>query len=137
MSKSVAEGILRGARQALAFADGTGDLRKYRVHIPHEIDVRRIRTKLGMTQAQFARAFGFSIDNLRHWEQGQRVPDGAARAYLRVIDLAPKAVQKALGGLKDPRRVPIKQLRFRRSIRPATARKPSPIVTEHLSHDDE
>jgi putative transcriptional regulator len=83
-------------KQALAFVDGTGDLRKYRVHIPHDIDVRRIRAKLGMTQAQFAREFGFSIDTLRHWEQGRRMPDGAARAYLRVIDLAPKAVQKAL-----------------------------------------
>ena len=96
MSKTVADSIRRGMKQALAFVDGTGDLRKYRVHIPHDIDVRRIRAKLGMTQAQFAREFGFSIDTLRHWEQGRRMPDGAARAYLRVIDLAPKAVQKAL-----------------------------------------
>ena len=96
MSKAVTQSILRGAREALAFAKGEADVRKYRVHIPHEIDVRRIRTKLGMTQAQFAREFGFSIDTLRHWEQGRRMPDGAARAYLRVIDLAPKAVQKAL-----------------------------------------
>lgn len=96
MSKAVTQSILRGAREALAFAKGEADIRKYRVHIPYEIDVRRIRTKLGMTQAQFAREFGFSIDTLRHWEQGRRMPDGAARAYLRVIDLAPKAVQNAL-----------------------------------------
>ncbi|MEI9885041.1 MAG: helix-turn-helix domain-containing protein [Rhizomicrobium sp.] len=83
-------------KQALAFVDGTGDLSKYRVHIPSEIDTRRIRTKLGMTQAQFAREFGFSVDTLRHWEQGRRMPDGAARAYLKVIDHAPKAVAKAL-----------------------------------------
>jgi putative transcriptional regulator len=96
VKKSIEDGILRGMKQALAFVDGTGDLREYRVHIPHEIDVRRIRTKLGMTQAQFAREFGFSIDTLRHWEQGRRMPDGAARAYLKVIDHAPKAVAKAL-----------------------------------------
>jgi putative transcriptional regulator len=96
MSKGVAEGILRGARQALAIARGEADPRTYRVHIPHEIDTRRIRTKLGMTQTQFARAFGFSVDTLRHWEQGRRMPDGAARAYLKVIDHAPKAVAKAL-----------------------------------------
>ncbi len=96
MSKAVEESILRGARQALAFVNGEADPRKYRVHIPHEIDVRRIRTKLGMTQAQFAREFGFSVDTLRHWEQGRRMPDGAARAYLKVIDHAPKAVAKAL-----------------------------------------
>ena len=83
-------------KEALAFMDGTADTSKYRVHIPHEVDVRRIRTKLGMTQAQFAREFGFSVDTLRHWEQGRRMPDGAARAYLKVIDHAPKAVAKAL-----------------------------------------
>lgn len=96
MSKEVADSIRRGLEQALAFAEGKADLRKYRVHIPHEIDVRRIRTKLGMTQEKFASEFGFSVNTLRHWEQGTRVPEGPARAYLRVIDHAPKAVQKAL-----------------------------------------
>jgi putative transcriptional regulator len=94
--KSVEGSTLRGARQALAFMDGAADVSKYRVHIPHEIDVRCIRTKLSMTQAQFAREFGFSLDTLRHWEQGRRMPDGAARAYLKVIDHAPKTVAKAL-----------------------------------------
>jgi len=96
MSKTVAAGIRRGLEQAIAIAKGEADPRTYRVHIPHEIDVRRIRSKLGMTQAQFAREFGFSVDTLRHWEQGRRMPDGAARAYLKVIDHAPKAVVKAL-----------------------------------------
>ncbi len=96
MSRKVAEGIERGLRQALAFVEGTADLSKYRVHIPHQIDVRRIRAKLGMTQEEFAREFGFSLNTLRHWEQGRRVPEGPARVYLLVIDRAPKAVQKAL-----------------------------------------
>ena len=96
MNKAIERSILRGARQALAFARGTADMSKYRVHIPHEIDVKRIRAKLGMTQAQFAQAFGFSVDTLRHWEQGRRMPDSPARAYLKVIDHAPKAVAKAL-----------------------------------------
>ncbi len=93
---SVADSILRGLKQALAFMDGTADVSKFRVHIPHEIDVRRIRTKLGMTQAQFARAFRFDVDTLRHWEQGRRVPVGYERAHLKVIDHAPKTVAKAL-----------------------------------------
>ena len=96
MSKKVADSILRGARQALVFAKGEADVSKYRVHIPHEIDVRRIRTKLGMTQEDFARQFGFSVNTLRHWEQGKRIPEGPTRAYLLVIDRAPKAVTKAL-----------------------------------------
>ena len=96
MSKAIEESILRGARQALAFVKGEADVRKYRVHIPREIDVRVIRDKLGMTQEEFARQFGFSVNTLRHWEQGRRVPEGPTRAYLMVIDRAPKAVQKAL-----------------------------------------
>ena len=96
MGRKVAKGIERGLRQALAFIEGTADLSKYRVHIPREIDVRAIRDKLGMTQEEFARQFGFSVNTLRHWEQGRRVPEGSARAYLLVIDRAPKAVQKAL-----------------------------------------
>ncbi|MBS0470409.1 MAG: helix-turn-helix domain-containing protein [Proteobacteria bacterium] len=96
MNKKAERSILRGARQALAFVRSEIDLSKGQIHIPHEIDVKRIRAKLGLTQAQFAREFGFSIDTLRHWEQGRRVPDGPARAYLKVIDHAPKAVAKAL-----------------------------------------
>jgi putative transcriptional regulator len=96
MSKAVAASIRRGLEQAIAIAKGEADPRTYRVHIPHEIDVRRIRIKLGMTQAQFAREFSFSVDTIRHWEQGRRMPDGPARAYLKVIDHAPKAVAKAL-----------------------------------------
>ena len=96
MSRTVEEGILRGARQALAFMKGEADVSQYRVHIPHEIDVKRIRGKLGMSQEEFARQFRFSVNTLRHWEQGRRVPDGPARAYLLVIDRAPEAVKKAL-----------------------------------------
>jgi hypothetical protein len=50
----------------------------------------------GTTQQVFAARFGFSINTLRHWEQGKREPEGPTRAYLLVIDRAPQAVQKAL-----------------------------------------
>ncbi len=95
MSKA-ADSIRRGLEQAVAFAEGKADDAQYRVHIPEMIDVKAIRTKLKMTQAQFAGRFGFSVNTLRHWEQGLRQPEGPARAYLLVIDRAPKAVQKAL-----------------------------------------
>lgn len=96
MSRRIAEGILRGLNEALAFAEGTADMSLYKVHIPAEIDVRAIRGRLGLTQQQFAVRFGFSVNTLRHWEQGRRVPEGPTRAYLLVIDREPKAVEKAL-----------------------------------------
>ena len=92
----VADSIRRGLEQAVAYAKGDADLRRYRVHVPVDVDVRKIRMKLGLTQAEFAARFGFSVNTLRHWEQGKRRPEGATRAYLLVIDRAPKAVEKAL-----------------------------------------
>jgi putative transcriptional regulator len=96
MSRRIADGILRGLNEALAFANGTADESQYVVHIPAEIDVRAIRDRLGMTQQEFAIRFGFSVNTVRHWEQGRRVPEGPTRAYLMVIDREPQAVQKAL-----------------------------------------
>ena len=93
---TVADSIRRGLNEALAYAEGKADANAYRVHVPERIDVKAIRTKLDMTQEEFAGRFGFSVNTLRHWEQGSRQPEGPARAYLLVIDRAPKAVQKAL-----------------------------------------
>ncbi|MBF0562678.1 MAG: transcriptional regulator [Alphaproteobacteria bacterium] len=75
---------------------GTADPATYRVHVPERIDVRRIRQGLGMTQPEFAVRFGFSVHTLRKWEQDDRLPEGPARAYLKVIVRNPKAVEEAL-----------------------------------------
>jgi putative transcriptional regulator len=88
--------MIRGLEQALAIANGTAGKGTYVVHIPPEIDVKAIRGRLGMTQQEFAERFGFSVNTVRHWEQGRRVPEGPTRAYLMVIDREPQAVQKAL-----------------------------------------
>lgn len=95
MSK-VASSIRRGLEQAVQYAKGRASKKAYRVHVPVRVDVREIRTGLGLTQQAFAARFGFSINTLRHWEQGKRVPEGPTRAYLLVIARAPEAVQKAL-----------------------------------------
>ena len=52
--------------------------------------------KWGMTQEQFAARFGFSVATLRHWERGDRTPQGAALVLLNVIKRAPDALQTAL-----------------------------------------
>ena len=79
-----------------SYSKGRGAKKGYRVHVPEHVDVKAIRTQLRMTQQAFAARFGFSINTLRHWEQGKREPEGPTRAYLLVIDRAPHAVQKAL-----------------------------------------
>lgn len=89
------ESMLEGAKQALAFARGEKD-HGCIVHIPDEIDVKAIRQKVHMSQSEFAHTFGVSKRTLEHWEHGQRVPTGAARAFLTVIAREPDAVRRAL-----------------------------------------
>ena len=96
MTSKVAESLRRGLEEAVVYAKGQADVPAYRVHVASRIDVKAIRTKLGMTQEEFSGRFGFSVNTLRHWEQGKRVPEGPTRAYLIVIERDPEAVQRAL-----------------------------------------
>ena len=66
------------------------------VDVPDFVDVKVIREKSGLTQAEFARRYGISPRSLQEWEQGRRQPEGAVRAYLLVIDRDPRAVESAL-----------------------------------------
>ena len=60
-----------------------------------DIDVWEVRTKLGLTQEQFALRFGLDIDAVQNWEQGRCQPDRPARALLRAIAAAPAEVAAA------------------------------------------
>jgi putative transcriptional regulator len=57
---------------------------------------RRVRRRLGLTQAEFSMRINVSLDTIRNWEQGKRCPTGAAKALLRVLDKAPEAALSAL-----------------------------------------
>jgi putative transcriptional regulator len=95
MSKS-GESILRGARETLEYARGARA--GYVVHVAEDVDIAAIRKRLGLSQSEFAARFGFKVDAVQNWEQGRRRPEGAARAFLRVIEREPAAVQRALAG---------------------------------------
>ncbi len=57
---------------------------------------RRVRTRLGLSQAEFSHRIDVSLETIRNWEQGKRVPTGAAKALLKVLDKAPEAALLAL-----------------------------------------
>ena len=59
-------------------------------------NARRIRERLGLSQAEFSRRIHVSLETVRNWEQGKRVPSGAARALLKVLDKAPETALAAL-----------------------------------------
>ncbi len=97
MGRKAFEAIKAGMEDAvahLAGEQGRGRLR--RVHVP-DVDVNALRLKLGLSQEDFAAAFGVSVGTVRNWEQGRRQPDGPARVLLAVIDKAPGAVLDVLG----------------------------------------
>ena len=45
-------------------------------------DVQRIRAGYNLSQSEFARLMGISVDTLKNWEQGRRTPQGPARVLL-------------------------------------------------------
>ena len=93
MSKAFEE-ISAGLGDAIQHAKGKKS--KVVVHKSETINVQAIRKKTGMSQQRFCATFGISLGTLRHWEQGLRVPRGAARVLLKVVDVNPRAVIKAI-----------------------------------------
>src|SRR5215813_10846833 len=63
-------------------------------------DARSIRTRIGLSQSQFAARIGVPVDTVRNWEQGKRAPRGPARALLKVIDKAPQVAFAVLSTAK-------------------------------------
>src|SRR5436189_5127699 len=91
--------LVVGLKEALAHARGQLVLPSYTVTVPERIDVAKLRHRLGLSQAAFARAFGLDVTALHAWEQGRRRPDRAARVLLAVIAKEPQAVLRALADL--------------------------------------
>ncbi|MCB0089839.1 MAG: helix-turn-helix domain-containing protein [Caldilineaceae bacterium] len=80
--ESVREGgaILRGEKEPS---------RRFEIAAP---DVKQIRGRYELSQSEFAALLGVSIKTLQNWEQGRRLPQGAARVLLLVADKHPDAV---------------------------------------------
>ena len=86
--------IRSGLTEAIAHAQGKA--RGVKVYAPKHVNVVALRRRIGMTQEQFATRFGVSVATLRHWERGDRKPQGPALILLNVIEHNPKAVMQAL-----------------------------------------
>ena len=86
----------QSAKEILAHVKGDATLPTRRIVLPDNVDVKRIRTQAGMSQAEFARAFCLNPRTLQEWEQGRRRPDATTRAYLAVIAKNREAVLDAL-----------------------------------------
>jgi putative transcriptional regulator len=80
------------ARQIASNSDAAPDMAP-------EIDVRAIRRATGMTQAEFAAAYKFSVRTVQQWERGAKKPGDPARTLLRAIKADPEGLRKALAAV--------------------------------------
>jgi putative transcriptional regulator len=95
-SHTVGGSIIRGLKQAIAWTEGKNDNVRVTIGEVPEVDVRKVRLKMGFSQAQFATRFGLPPATLRNWEQGRSRPDAPTRVLLAVIAKHPEAVADVL-----------------------------------------
>lgn len=86
--------IKQGLEEAIAYSKG--DTRGSRVHTFTAEEIVELRTKLGLSQRAFAEGFQVPIGTVRGWEQGRRMPRGAASVLLTLIGRDPERIIKQL-----------------------------------------
>ena len=93
---TVGERIIEGLEQAVAWSRGQDDrVRVSLIQVP-DVNIRKVRQRMGLSQTQFATKFGFPPATLRNWEQGRAIPDAPARVLLAVIAKHPEVVEDVL-----------------------------------------
>jgi len=87
LAAEIAQGLLEG----IEYIRGSGSARATRVTLPDpppaytQMEVRRIRARLGLTQRQFAVLINVTPKSVESWEQGIRHPSQAASRLLQIL----------------------------------------------------
>jgi len=63
---------------------------------PKNLDVKAIRKRIGVSQAEFALRYGFDEATVKNWEQGKSSPDTASRTLLKLVLVNPDAVENGI-----------------------------------------
>jgi putative transcriptional regulator len=69
-------------------------VRATRVEVPQAAEAR---SRVGLSQQDFARLLGVSARTLQDWEQGRREPTGAAKTLLRLAVSHPEVLLELHG----------------------------------------
>lgn len=75
-------------RRTVTHADGA--IHKQEVLVGPQWQLMVARTQSGLSQSEFAKATGVSVRTLQEWEQGRKVPSGAAQSLLKLISRHPE-----------------------------------------------
>jgi putative transcriptional regulator len=87
--------LIESLKQAATHASGR-KVRGMRVTKVKPPDVKAIRRALRMSQLRFATVYRIPLPTLKNWEQGRRLPDAPAAAYLLAIKRRPKEIMEAV-----------------------------------------
>lgn len=92
MEKEMFDELLASVVEVKDIKDGKKQAsRKFFIDEPNS---KEIRTKMSLTQDQFARLMNISVHTLRNWEQGRRQPEGPARVLLNVANNHPEVLME-------------------------------------------
>lgn len=84
--------VIASLQELAAFERGEVKLKTTAVKAP-SIDVRKLRTDIGLSQEEFASRYNLALGTVRNWEQGVREPDGPGRMFLAMIRNDPEGVR--------------------------------------------
>lgn len=79
-------------RRVILRRDGT--IEKDEIIPAEKAQVAAARATTGLSQVPFARLLGVSVRTLQEWEQGRKMPSGAAATLLKVATLHPEVLQE-------------------------------------------
>jgi DNA-binding transcriptional regulator YiaG len=114
MDKRIFEGIREGLKEAVAISKGEMEPARRIVYTDEEVkaireghgaevkaarmarEVKAIRERLELSQAEFAKLIQVNVRTLQNWEQGHRHPTGPAAALLKLVNGAPEIALRVL-----------------------------------------
>ncbi len=93
MRKELFDELVDSVKEGMAILRGEMEpSRVFVVEKKDKPDVKSIRSKFGISQAEFAAMMGISVRTLENSEQGHRTPKGPARVLLKVAEAHPEVV---------------------------------------------
>ena len=93
MDNQLFDELLASIKEAGAIS--RGELKPSRTFTYEIPDIKAIRKKTGLTQAEFAQKLQISPRTLQNWEQGHRNPTGPAITLMKLLDKQPDLIDLA------------------------------------------
>ena len=81
-------------QQAVSIVKSDRGGRRKRWPKPSGAEIKNLRQRLELSQAEFARRFGLDLASLKHWEGGRRIPEQGNCLILQMIEEDPASVAR-------------------------------------------